>query len=408
MAAPRVALLLCLVLFACGGNSSSTDLGNPDVGGGDAAVLDQGDLAGVDLNRPDADPGVDVDDAMEPDGAGSDQAATDPGQDGAVEDPGADPLEPDALVMAGTCAAPIDVWGGKAIGVAMPTSSLGYQSRTGQATAVTAPSCGLTGPQGELVFRMLLDGPVLAITSVEAQVGDMTPTISYVRESCSGSEEGCTLSDNAGRMAELATALGAGTYLVIVRLAPQAGGNPEGVLVDVSFDFEPGEICNDKTDNNEDGDTDCDDPTCFADVHCTGGATGEDCADPFLVNGGVPVAGGVEFFASGTLGGRRDDYLAPAPCWPGSAGSGDGVWRVVLDRPMTLEIAVGFYDGTFGQAYVLDQACATLAGCVPASFTGDPNLLVTLPAGTWHVVVDRGATVPATLNFELAIYFDEP
>lgn len=403
MNALRVALLPCLVLAACGGGSGARDLGVPDFGWVDTALPDYGDVPGVDIGRVDPGPDAEAPDGTEPDGTTPDE-----GYDWAGEDPGSDPFEPDATAVSGSCAAPVDVWGGKAVGKAVPPASLDYPSRTGAATAATAPSCAAAGPQGEVVFRLVLDAPMLVITNVEAQVGDMTPFISYVRESCSGEEEDCTASDNGMRMAELATPLSPGTWLILVRLAPQAGGDPVGVDVDVSFDFEAGETCNDGVDNNKDGDTDCDDPTCFLDVFCTGGATGEDCADPFLVNGGAPPPPAQEFFASGTLGGRRDDYQAGAPCWPGSAGSGDAVWRVVLDQPMTLEIAVGFFDGTFGQAYVLDEACTSLAGCVQAGFTGDPNLLVTLPEGTWHVVVDRGATLPANPNFELAIFFDEP
>jgi hypothetical protein len=421
MTAPRVALALCLALSmaACGGGSSAKDLGAPDFGWVDTAMPDYGDVPGVDIGRIDLGPDAEGEDAEPEDTAGTDLAGTDlagtdlagtdlTGIDLAGIDPVQDAAEPDVPDLSGSCGAPVDVWGGKAIGKELPTASLDYATHTGAATAATAPSCGTADARGEAVYRLVLDGPVYVITNVESQVGDMTPFISYVKDSCAGSEADCTASDDNGRMAELATALSAGTWYVLVRLAPQAGGDPVGVEVDVSFDFEPGEVCNDGLDNNSDGDTDCDDPTCFTDPACSGGAGGEDCLDPFLVFGGTPPVGGQEFFGNGTLGGRRDDYNAPAPCWPGSAGSPDAVWRVVLDQPMTLEMAVAFYDGTFGQAYVLDQACTALQSCVPATFTGDPNLLVTLPEGTWHIVVDHGDTVPADPNFELAIFFDEP
>jgi len=369
MSTPRIALLLSLGLAACGVRSvAGTQPGVPDYGW-------------VDTATPDFGPGV---------------------------DPGEDFPEPDAPVMTATCATPIAVWGGKAIGKALPTTGLNFETRTGAPTAVTAPSCGTAGPQGEVVFRLVVDSPVTAITNVETQVAGMTPTVSYVRESCAGTEVDCIAAADAAQTAELATALQAGTYIVIVRFASRDGGDPSGIVVDLSFDFTPGEICNDGIDNNQDGNTDCDDPTCFTDPHCTGGASGDDCSDPFLINGGKPPKPGFAFKASNTLAGRKDDYQAPAPCWPGSAGSGDAVWRVALDQEMSLEIAVVFYDGTFGHAYVMDATCSSLAGCIPANFTGDPSLLVTLPKGTWHVVVDRGTPPPTDPDFELDITFDTP
>lgn len=408
---------------------AGTDLPADDVQPTDPGLdVPETDAPGTDLGPdPIEDPGTDLtaDDAETTD-RGPD-ATADPGSDLPLtdvpspdvvpdatppEDPGTaetDVLIPDGSEPAASCDQPVDVWAGKAIGPERPNASLDYESVTGPVTAATNPTCGPAGSQGEVVFRLTIGSPTYAITSVESQAGDFTPVISYVKESCSGPEVDCTLSDNNGRMAELGTALTPGTYLAIVRLIPQKEGlDPVGVALDVSFDFEPGEICDNLEDDNDDGDTDCEDPTCFADPFCTGGHSGEDCSDPFLVNGGLPPAPGLEWFANGTLGGRTDDYHAPLTCWPGSAGSGDAVWRVILDQPMTLEVSVAFYDGVFAHAYVLDATCSSTESCVPPVFTGDPNLLVTLEPGTWNIVVDRGAVPPSNPSFELWISFDEP
>jgi len=408
------ALVLAWVLAAsaglagCGGGSGTTTLDVLDLPGGDQVPTDATDVPGSDEGRPDG--AIETgEDGVEPEIPGED-ASTDAPTDGTPADVPALDVGPDAPPAAGTCAVPTEVWDGRTLGPDYPATSLVYEEgQTSATTAATAPSCGPGGTQGELVFRMVLGRTTYVITSVESQAFDFTPVVTYVKESCAGAEADCTQSDDLGVMAELATALTPGTWIVIVHLVPRQDGlDPVGVAVDVSFDFEPGEDCTNQIDDNSDGDTDCDDPSCFADPACTGGHSGETCADPFPVFDGRAPVSGDEFFGHGTLGGRTDDYHADASCWPGSAGSGDAVWRVVLDQEMILEIAVSFYDGIDGQAYVLDEACTTIKACLPAQVQGDPNLLVTLPAGTWNIVVDRGPTPPTNPNFDLYVFFDEP
>lgn len=407
----RITLVLALGLaMGCGGGSA----GSPDADAGDVSgVSDLGtttdespaDRPGSDALPDDVPPPDDVpllpDDASPPsDGIGSDSSGPETAEE--TSDEGAPPV-------GATCEAPLSVWDGRTLGPDLPgTDELNYEVVTGPVTGAGI-SCAVDGSQGEAAFRLVLGKSLLVGIAAEAVGGDVEVAVAFRREDCAGTEADCFTSPAGGNIAEDGAVLTPGTWVAVVRTIPTAAGtDPLGRTLEVSFWFEDSEDCTDGIDNNEDGDTDCEDPLCFLDDHCTGGHQGEDCTDPFLVENGQPVAPGTTFNAHQTLAGRRDDFQPGPGCWADDHQGGDVVWRFVLDREMTVEASMGFFDGTFGHVYLLDQTCGNVEACIPPVFGEEPFVLATLPAGTWHAVADFGEAGPVDPSFEIFLIFDEP
>jgi len=167
---------------------------------------------------------------------------------------------------------------------------------------------------------------------------------------------------------------------------------------------EPESACADAADNDADSLVDCEDPDCFADVACTGGATGETCGDPFLVNAGLPltladVGDGRSFTLYNTTAGKADQL--EAACLLPSAAGPDLVARFTLAD--TLEVSAFVEQGALADpwgapgVYVFGAECVAggLEGCGESYAFFDYGFAAwgaVLPPGTYHVVVDSGAT----------------
>ena len=406
MRLPRLSLLVPWVLLAmgCGGGSTGIpDLPDPGIGdvsdpgpGSDEAPADRpgGEVPGDDAVVPD--------DGTQP----SDLGGTDvPGGETADET-----FEEVETPRQATCADPIPVWEGRTLGPDLPpVEELDYEV---VASAAQGPglSCAGTGtPQGEAVFRLVIGRSLLVGIAAEAVGGDVQVAVAFVPETCAGAQADCFTSPPEGNIAEDGAVLPPGVWLAVVRAVPLTGGaGAVGQPLEVSFWFDASEDCTDGVDNNDDGDADCDDPLCFFDDACTGGRSGEDCTDPFLVENGLPVAPGTVFNAHQTLAGRRDDVQPGPGCWARDRQAGDLVWRFVLDRDMTVEASMGFFDGTFGHVFLMDESCGRVEACIPPVFGEEPFVLATLGPGTWHAVADFGEATPQDLSFEFFLIFDEP
>jgi len=419
MRAPRLTWampLIVLLAMGCGGGTS----GSPDLP--DAALTDLADLwnPGTDEAIPDR-PEDDVPTGEVPAGLDDGVAPGDPtsgeetagSETGGQDAPGIETVDetfeevpPPARA---TCEDPLPVWEGRTLGPDLPgTAELNYEVVTGPAGG-PGPSCAPEGTQGEAVFRLVLGKSLLVGIAAEIAGADLRVAVAFVRETCSGAEADCFTSPAGGNIAEDGAVLTPGTWLAVVRTVPTApGADPVGKTLEVSFWFEDSEDCQDGIDNNDDGDTDCDDPLCFFAAACTGGHSGEDCADPFVIQEDRPVAPGTVFNAHQTLAGRRDDFRPGPSCWADGNQAGDLVWRFRLDREMTVEASMGFYDGTFGHVYLLDATCGQVQACIPPVFGEEPFVLATLGPGTWHAVADFGEARPVDLSFEIYLIFDEP
>ena len=388
-------------------------------GGGSTGSLDRSDPGGIDL----ADPGSAADesptDRLEDPGFPGDMPASPddavPPRDEASGDEGPAPETAEETFQevlpptAATCENPLPVWEGRTLGPDLPAAEeLNYEVVTSPASG-PGLSCAPQGVQGEAVLRLVLGKSLLVGIAAEAVEGDLAVAVAFVRETCSGSETDCFRSPPEGNIAEDGAVLTPGTWLAVIRTVPVApGADPLGQTLEVALWFEDTEDCTDGIDNNDDGDADCEDPLCFFAEVCTGGHSGEDCTDPFLIEEGRPVAPGFVFNAHQTLAGRRDDFRPGPSCWADARQAGDLVWRFRLDREMTVEASMGFFDGTFGHVFLLDESCGRVEACIPPVFGEEPFLRATLGPGTWHAVADFGESRPLDASFEVFLIFDEP
>ncbi len=167
---------------------------------------------------------------------------------------------------------------------------------------------------------------------------------------------------------------------------------------------EPESACADHADNDADSLADCEDPDCFADPACTGGATGETCADPFVVNAGAAltladVGDGRSFLLYNTTAGKTDHL--DAACLPPSSTGPDLVVRFTLAD--TLEVSAFVEQGALADPWGAPGVYVFGAECVPAALEGCGESYLffdfgfaawgsVLPPGTYHAVVDSGAT----------------
>jgi len=203
--------------------------------------------------------------------------------------------------------------------------------------------------------------------------------------------DGDYFTTKAGREYQLKTVMAESTYL-----------NGTYSFTIYCNDGGPENVCNDGDDNDADSWTDCDDSDCFADAACTGGKSGETCADAFLVNGGeaLTLAGvgtGLSFGLVNTTAGK--DNQIEASCAATSFLGPDLVYRFTLADTLEVSAFVEPRDDPWGgpALYVFGEQCSTngLVACgeTYVSFgLGFAALGAVLPPGTYHLVVDSGAT----------------
>ncbi len=204
----------------------------------------------------------------------------------------------------------------------------------------TEPTCaGLGGPEFTFEFTPVDDADYVFRT-----VGTPFDTVVTVRDDCGGFELGCD-DDGIGLQSELRLELTGGIpYIVSVEAfdALTALDTGDVVLEIERFDSE---ICDDGNDNDQDGLTDCADPSCQGDPNCLveicddgsdNDADGwSDCNDPdcFLdpVCGAEVCDDGVDNDNNGLTDCQEGDVCAAAGnCCPRNIATGPGLYTGTL------------------------------------------------------------------------------
>lgn len=340
----------------------------------------------------------------------------DDGQDNDV-DALADCEDPDCFAACSgghsgeTCEDPFRVNGGQPVGLAdLPPdglSLLSYNTLLDKAGDLAA-SCAPVSPWGpDAVYRFDLEDTLLVNVLVEFDDFLEVPALILFAGSCSKAGlVGC-----GTQMLGLAydwRTLDPGTYYVVVDSgAVGLDGKPDASHFTIEFWFDEPlvpEDCTNLVDDDEDGWTDCADPGCFHDGACTGGHSGEDCADPFLFGGGQPLAPGQAYSVRQTTVGRADDLAGP--CSFVSQQGPDTAHRFVLDQAAHVEVQVRFDNGFTPALYVFKGTCAgTPLACTVADWD-TATLSLDLDAGTHHVVVDSGDAFfmePMAADYDLTL-----
>ncbi len=191
-----------------------------------------------------------------------------------------------------------------------------------------------------------------------------------------------------------------GTYYLVV---DSGGTNFSGVpyqgpfSLDLYFDPPPiPENCVNGVDDDADGRADCEDPECFDDSICTGGHSGENCADPFFINGAVPLPVDYSERVFNTTIGKSNDV--GNTCAPVSVDGPDAVHSFFLSQEATLTISVQFNDGFTPALILYDGACNffNMVECVTAEWDTVTLSELTLPAGQYYLLIDSGGSLFGT------------
>ena len=185
------------------------------------------------------------------------------------------------------------------------------------------------------------------------------------------------------------------TYIVEV-LASQPASPAYSLTVDCLATQETN--CSNGIDEDKNSLTDCEDPVCFKDDACTGGHTGEDCADPMPINDGKGIGiaeQGKTFTYYNTTNGATADLTGG--CAADSATAGDLVYKLVLDQQASVNFDVtpqGIFEPSL---YIFKDNCDT--GTNPLTCVSFKNGMASVESdnmapGTYYVVVD-GASADA-------------
>lgn len=268
-------------------------------------------------------------------------------------------------------------------------------STWGMGDDLAAPCAPLSdgGPDMTLSFS-LADRMAVSLVAESRESPEKTPAIYVIRAPCLESRlQGC--GDRLTGLAFWSAVLGPGSYVVVIDAGSRGAdgrGEPVTVQLDAWFDaVGTPEVCDDGVDQDQDGWTDCEDPGCFADVACTGGRSGEDCSDAFLLNGGQALMPGTSVNFHNTTRGRRNDLSLS--CSPWSQIGGDTVHAIVLAEEAVVTAQVRTSDGTTPAVALFAPGCGPLEE--QACGVGTDSFLMsqvsaTLPAGTAYVAVDAG------------------
>jgi hypothetical protein len=302
-----------------------------------------------------------------------------------------------------TCEEAIPLFGGVPITTAdLGTAGLGFNllGTTGTKTNNLSASCAPLSTQGpDMVYTFTLADPAELTSMVEFDYLFDVPALYLFWETCdAGGLLGC--GSGFWGWVGYGAVLAPGTYYLVVdsgKLSWSGVPNQGPFLLDVYLDVvPPDEDCTNGGDDNGNGKIDCEDPVCFADEACTGGASGEGCADPFLIHAGSPLPEGFAATLFNTTKGKSNDHSHT--CQPVTSAGPDSVHKFVLDAAASVTLSVQFVDG-FTPALLLyagNCQAASLVSCLTAEWDTATLSELNLEAGEYFVVIDSGDSLFGT------------
>lgn len=279
------------------------------------------------------------------------------------------------------------------------------KDRTNALSAACAPA-SIQGP--DVVYGFEVTDKVYFDVFVEFMDFMLEPAIYLFAGTCTDAalvECGQTIFGLAMMGAELEP----GEYFLVVDSnAIGFDGKPHADDYWIEFTFNntsPPEDCGNGFDDDEDGDTDCQDSECFENDSCTGGKTGESCATAYPVNGGQDLQYGETYVSWNTTIGKDNDLAGG--CSPYSKEGPDSAHYFVLTMATAVTAAVQFENGFTPALSLYMETCGPdddLA-CETADWD-TATISMTLNPGKYFLVVDSGDAIfmePMSQDYVLTV-----
>jgi len=288
-----------------------------------------------------------------------------------------------------------------------------YNTTLGKTNALSA-ACAVVSAQGpDAVYRFELQDALLAGVIVEFEDFLKEPAVYVFKGDCVADNlVGC--GDTFFGIASFFSLLDPGVYhLVVDSNAVEIDGTPHASNFLASFSFESPattEDCTNGEDEDNDGDTDCEDPECFDDDACTGGKSGEDCDNAIALNGGTAMQHGDQAKAYNTTKGKENDL--GGECSPFSQQGPDMVHSFSLDSTSMVVSTVQFDNGFVPALVLFSNGCGggDQLACETAEWD-TATITTTLDPGTYFLVVDSGDALfmePMSEDYELTVGISAP
>ena len=284
------------------------------------------------------------------------------------------------------CTDPLPINDGNGIGLAENGKTFTYFNTTkGAKTDLTGSCAADSATAGDLVYKIVLDQQASVNFTVTPQ-GTFEPVLYIFKDSCDGEPATCVTFNNG--TTEVQSDMDPGTYFVVVDGGSADTDKAEGTFkLDVKIaNVTARELCANGVDDNGDNLIDCQDPECFTDDNCTGGHSGADCTDPFVVKPAGALAEGDSLNFWNSTSDASDSYAGSC----GGTGSGDLLYTFTLDKPLEVTASVTFKGFGHPALYLYKDTCGSAdaeAACDAATdqiATLDKNLT----AGTYYLAVD--------------------
>ncbi len=292
-----------------------------------------------------------------------------------------------------TCQGPLALLEGPVVLNALPVGVRVTGSTLGMADDFTYECGGDVYP--DVVYSFVLGTPAVVTAALTPADALSRATLTLVKQFC---VDGDVLDCEFGPVPEVGGGLMPGAYFLVVNQAHGA------YTLDVQFVLPDGAeaACDDSLDNDLDGLADCDDPDCYVDEFCVG----KTCETALPLTDGVALdaslIGGDAIVVTGSTIGMGQNYVLG--CDDLSASGEDVVYSFDVTEPVFLTFELE-YDSlqTFPAMAIMSGACDEwmTVSCV-SPLTSDPLALAgTLPAGSYHVVMDAafgGGTYTLTVT----------
>ncbi|MBM4397681.1 MAG: hypothetical protein FJ087_18580 [Deltaproteobacteria bacterium] len=309
----------------------------------------------------------------------------------------------DAFVVNGGAAVTAAAAGAEGISFQHANATVG---RSNDLSAACAPATA-AGP--DAAYRFEVADTLAFLATVEFDDFVQEPALYLFRDACTA-DKLSACGDNLFGLGYIEALVSPGTWFVAVDSgAVGADGVPDASTYAIEFLFAvppPPEDCVNAADDDDDGWTDCQDPGCFDDAACTGGHSGETCADPYPLGDGQPLVAGPAAEARNTTIGKADD-LGDGTCSTYSTEGPDAVHAFSLAAPATVLAVARFENGMTPTLLLYRAPCG--AGDLLACAVGDGDIATVtaaLPAGEFRIVVDSGDAFlmePDASDYDVAV-----
>lgn len=316
------------------------------------------------------------------------------------------------------CATAIEINGGAPISLQTVGTEGFVEARVfgnvGRANDLSA-SCSTASVAGpDVVFKFIIEDELFFAVVVENREFLEESVVYLMKDGCNSANLiGC--GEHMLGFTHMNDTTLPGTYYVVVDSASIGlDGQPSASDFDIEFGLSaPGtpEDCHNDIDDNGNDLIDCMDRQCFADTTCTGGHSGEDCDDPFVVNGGASLEKDVYYVVANTTVDMANDL--EVSCSPYSKEVADSVFSFALSAQAKVNVQIDCYDGGYATMALFTGSCALgdELSCVETGNEYVAEVEQTLSAGTYYVVVDAAVEMLGNLieqDYLLTIVTTDP